>query len=334
MPPETRGQLTAALLQPGVLRHPTPNLDVSDSSPDNRTTAIQTIDSLEVDDYLDNTRPILRAFLNHLPAAGARVLATEIVHHAGDLDKLKKLKQFLIHGVIWPLSSRNNNKTLPESPGDPVIEVTAISDVIQPALKAKCLRRDNHRCLIDRKLVEGTSVEAELTTIDEASDEYYDYTECCHILPYNPRKCVVESDDERHMIATIWWALHRYFPALKGKICAETINQPDNLLTLQAGLHKHFDLFNFALEPTQTPHGYNCVPYKRLALTATSVTFRSYDQKIPLPDADFLQAHACVARVLDISDLRKINFRDHDNEPQHLCPNGSTDITGLLRGLL
>lgn len=53
------------------------------------------------------------------------------------------------------------------------------------------------------------------------------------------------------MKATVWWAMYRYFPFLKGKIGADSINQPGNAMTLWLDAHDQFGTYDIALEATE-----------------------------------------------------------------------------------
>ncbi|MBE3045398.1 HNH endonuclease [Candidatus Bathyarchaeota archaeon] len=50
--------------------------------------------------------------------------------------------------------------------------------------------------------------------------------------------------------ATIWWALYRYFPGLQGRISSNTVNKPENAMTLGAALHLSFNMFAIAFNPS------------------------------------------------------------------------------------
>lgn len=67
--------------------------------------------------------------------------------------------------------------------------------------------------------------------------------ECAHILPFALSKLKEKTAVQVQNKATTWWALYEYFPALRGKIAADTVNQPGNAVTLSAVIHTEFALF-------------------------------------------------------------------------------------------
>lgn len=48
--------------------------------------------------------------------------------------------------------------------------------------------------------------------------------------------------------ATIWWALYRYFPYLHGTIGPDSVNQPQNAITLSPHVDQFFGIFMIALD--------------------------------------------------------------------------------------
>lgn len=49
--------------------------------------------------------------------------------------------------------------------------------------------------------------------------------------------------------ATVWWALYRYFPALKGAIGPDSVNKPENAMTMRSDIHGLFAKYRFAFKP-------------------------------------------------------------------------------------
>ncbi|KAI5868537.1 hypothetical protein GGS23DRAFT_35486 [Durotheca rogersii] len=87
---------------------------------------------------------------------------------------------------------------------------------------------------------------------DEVLAGPYIPARCAHILPFALRRFDEQSAQETENKATIWWALYRYFPDLKGLIGPESINQHQNALTMYMPHHFEFGQFNLAfrwLEP-------------------------------------------------------------------------------------
>jgi hypothetical protein len=105
-------------------------------------------------------------------------------------------------------------------------------------------------------------------------------------------------------------------------------------MTLDIQRHRHFGKLYIAFEPTSTPNKYKFLCFIQYGSPPDTVTFTSHDDKVPLPDPDFLTVHCTIAKIVKVSGLRK-KLRPPDpfaeSEPRHLHPNGSTDIGGMLR---
>lgn len=118
----------------------------------------------------------------------------------------------------------------------------------QSELKRQCLDRDGGRCVLigafdtDRydKMPPG-----------ERKSATHTRTECAHILPFALSKLKEKTAVQVQNKATTWWALYEYFPALRGKIAADTVNQPGNAVTLSAVIHTEFALFTLGFQPTE-----------------------------------------------------------------------------------
>ena len=128
-------------------------------------------------------------------------------------------------------------------------EITSSSRSEQTTLKAQCLQRDGFRCCLsgsyDIKSICSRLVQAPIGA-------RVAITECAHILPFALREFNEKSAIETENKAAIWWALYRYFPALKNKIDSATINQRQNAITMIDALHGMFGNFKLALWPTST----------------------------------------------------------------------------------
>ena len=117
----------------------------------------------------------------------------------------------------------------------------------QGQLKEACLRRDGSRCVatgaIDPKAYPNIPP-------GERRGFGHSKTECAHILPFALSKLEEKNATYTKNKATIWWALHEYFPALKNKIGADTVNQPENAITLDSKFHEEFGQFSYGFQTT------------------------------------------------------------------------------------
>lgn len=128
-------------------------------------------------------------------------------------------------------------------------EIESSSRGEQKQLKEDCLQRDGFRCAVSR-CYDATSVRSK--KVQPPVGALSADTECAHIIPFGLRKFDEDKQPQAARRATIWWALYRYFPSLKGKISAATVNERTNAFTLWGELHKDFGKFRLAFRPTNT----------------------------------------------------------------------------------
>ncbi|KAM0254345.1 hypothetical protein ACHAQJ_006877 [Trichoderma viride] len=139
--------------------------------------------------------------------------------------------------------------------------------------------------------------------------------------------------------ATIWWALYRYFPFISGKIGTDTINEPENAITLWTEAHHEFGKYNLALEPDEKKQNryrtHMLNPNVACAALVHSVVhMKCADESIPMPDPDFLKVHFQVSKILQVSGIgKKIKHALRANEYNpinDIQPDGSTDLGRIL----
>jgi hypothetical protein len=226
----------------------------------------------------DDTSRVLQAFVDNLSGQGLSTLLSEIYSLASDPRQLRQLRNFLVDAILKPSivipiksftpSLHNTNNTLnavaaaggkqppitpsPNQSAQFAIELAMTSiegstRAGQAPLKEKCLRRDGGRCVvsgsIDRKVYPDLPP-SERRGFGKSN------TECAHILPFALSKLDDRNATHTKNKATTWWALYEYFPALKNKIGADTVNQPENALTLSSIFHEEFGLFTLGFQAT------------------------------------------------------------------------------------
>jgi hypothetical protein len=241
----------------------------------------------QVDKLLDLYRPVadddktvdfLRVFLNRLPKEGQAALLSDILDIGRDDEKLRTLRDHLVDVILKPsrLSILHSylamlNYILPplvvvaggKMPMTPLTapvypqaaaqvdvamaEIESSSRADQKKLKGECLRRDGFRCVFSGFYDLNS---AEKKRVDAPPGSIAVKTECAHILPFALRKFDENNALETRNKAIIWLSLHRYFPALKGKIDASTINQPQNAITFIDMVHSRFGSYRLAFWPT------------------------------------------------------------------------------------
>lgn len=201
------------------------------------------------------------------------------------------------------------------------------------ALKKASLVRDGNRCVLTglsdvykEPIVRG---EASCTT-----------TQCAHIIPY-----ALSAATSRINAAnkpTIWWALYRYFPSIRGKIGAKNINSPTNPVTLTFEASVHFGRYNVELVPygltdyTYSPQAFESHPFPGNLLP--NIKFEVNDPHARMPEPDLVRFHRQVGRILHETGIgSKIQTAwtelDDDGEIRGttLATDGSTDVGLLLR---
>ncbi|OAA55875.1 hypothetical protein SPI_08082 [Niveomyces insectorum RCEF 264] len=272
----------------------------------------------------DDTVKVLETFVVKLPKGGQLAIMSEIISLRDDQAKLRQLRNFLVDAILKPMMTAGGKQ--PQTPitsalfPDAEAEIEASMSTIQASfrrnqgrLKAACLQRDGYRCAITGK------VDAHWTHKVPQTGRKGSRTQCAHILPFALRNFDEENACEKKNKATIWWALHRYFPELKDRIGPESINQHENALTMATQLHVALGSFDLAFEPLGDEE--DGVP--------EVVTLASGDPTVPLPDPEYFRVHLRISEILDASGIReKINdaWEKEGWDPENPEPDGSTDV--------
>src|SRR6188768_2323178 len=91
-------------------------------------------------------------------------------------------------------------------------------------LRQDVLRRDGHRCVYAGLYDYDSFLEGRIAVPKgfKVKGEQVDDAECAYILPFALGDWHAERDTpvETENKAAVWWTLHRYFPALQGRIDA------------------------------------------------------------------------------------------------------------------
>ncbi|KAL7781851.1 hypothetical protein V8C37DRAFT_413943 [Trichoderma ceciliae] len=334
-----------------ISRHPSPDTPpvLAPDSLEQRNGLRERVDQI-LDDYIqvqsnDDTANVFRAFLNNLCKEGEATLISEILQFAADPPKLRMLRNFLVDAILKPMAIAGGHKPESLTP-TPVKSAQAAIQLsmteIQPSsrndqanLKKICFGRDNHRCVVTRFIDQK---QKKTLPSHISRNEKGIKTECAHILPFALRKFNENSAKETESKATIWWAIYRYFPFIRGKIGAETINKPENAITLWIDAHSAFGEYSFALEPLDTPHMYRSSFLEPDTLLADHVpaiiTMKQSDSSIPMPDPDFFKVHFQISTILQVSSIgKKIQdtlCKDDYNSTYNIHPDGSTNLEYIL----
>lgn len=110
---------------------------------------------------------------------------------------------------------------------------------------------------------------------------------------------------------------------------------------LMPSLHSEFGNFRFAFEATDTPHCYRPKVFNSFPSASwhflprdSPVTFRSHDDRYPLPNPTLLQVHTAIANVLHATGrgelVERIQAKYAGSVIRGLAKDGSTDIGQIL----
>jgi hypothetical protein len=201
------------------------------------------------------------------------------------------------------------------------------------ALKEDCLARDGNRCVLTGLF----DVHREPIVCEGAGCTA---TQCAHILPY--ALSAATSRINTASKSTIWWALYRYFPCIRGKIGVKSINSTTNAVTLTFEASVHFSRYDVKLAPYGlTDHTYSPQTFEDhpiLGRLLRTVKFEVNDSKARMPEPELIRLHGQVARILHETGIgSKIQAAwtelDEDGEIRGgtLAADGSTDVGRLLR---
>ncbi|KAI9862324.1 MAG: hypothetical protein M1813_004800 [Trichoglossum hirsutum] len=312
------------------------------SSPDDTMSSLSSLGTLTatlahslVEDYAKNEPPsestsrILNAFLDHLPPDGSAVIANDIINKK---DDLRQLADHYVSSILIPIRAGGGRtpKAISARPGDDMDGVDNIASTITPQrrdqtkLKSDCLARDGNRCLLTRAY--DVNKADEILSDEERRNTTTLVTEAAHIIPFS---LAAFDEPDRRYKAMVWEAIYRMFPDIRS-FSPDDINDPQNALTMYAGLHSEFGKLELCFEPTVS------LPSSHL-FTANKdidgfVTFTAHDGRYPLPDPKLLSVHASVGAVLHASGMAEYIeriLRDRD-ELRCLAHNGSTQIGVLM----
>ncbi|KAH0525236.1 hypothetical protein TsFJ059_007628 [Trichoderma semiorbis] len=281
------------------------------SDPNEFETARQRAKTL-VEDYQrvspsDDTAPVLRLFLEKLPKQGQTALISDIITS----ENLRTLRDHLVDAILKPMKLSGGKQPV-TAPSNPLqleqidLAMTEIEPSVrnQTRLKRDCLKRDGFRCSIsgyhDRSSVRNGSVIL-------PAGKRATVTQCAHILPFALSDFDERSVAEARNKAIVWTALHRYFPALRGKINTNSVNQYGNVMIMDNSIHAAFGEYSIGLWPMDEDNTYHIRSLDGLGLPAgiptdrEYVQFISHDHQLPLPDKDFLKTHYRIGEILQLA---------------------------------
>ncbi|KAK3341943.1 hypothetical protein B0T25DRAFT_466478 [Lasiosphaeria hispida] len=314
----------------------------------------QELASLKVNvklDWFGQTSPrhnraacILGSFFQFLEDEGRKVLAREILAWMHVEDNLFELANHLVAAILLPFKASSGKAPPPVSRpsvfADEDHEIEQAVGFIEPSqrdqtkLKRQSLRRDGYQCIYTG-VFDRRSVKEEKVTLPQ--EARFGHTECAHIIPFALGNFNDKDALETENKSLIWWTLHRYFPTLRSKIDAASINQLGNVVTLFSEAHNIFGEFELTFRPQENaPNSYETITVPGYAVESKSgssiIQLEQHDASIPMPDPEYFKVHHIISQILEVSGLGcEIDelLKAAEEAVEKLDPNGSSDL-GLL----
>ncbi|RYO84436.1 hypothetical protein DL766_008527 [Monosporascus sp. MC13-8B] len=217
-------------------------------------------------------------------------------------------------------------------------------------LRAQCLARDRHRCVVSRKFDQIEAATRFERDGDDARDDdgtlltedsmAFDILEVAHILPHSLTKVNVggQLDPSKEAALAV---LNMFDHGIAHLIKGTDIDRPRNAITLTHSLHRFFGDFKIFFEPLQDqPHTYwirSFLPpyvFRDPPLPITRTLYLTESRTIDTPWPRLLAVHRAIAHILHLSAageyIDKL-LRDADKDGGDIREDGSTDLGRLAR---
>jgi len=287
----------------------------------------------------DDTVRFLTSAFRFFPIQGQVHLADD-AKSCNDDDRLRQLAKHLDTALLRPMVA-TGGKTPAITPSPrPRVEDSS-EDLLsqdfdsatrrQDQLRRACLQRDNHQCVVTK--VWDFDYES------RPRDAHTADLEAAHIIPFGLGNF---REDERLQNAQIWNCLYRYFPTIRDLFhhSDEDVNRIDNVMMLDATLHREFGRFSFVLEETNVPGRYRVKIFSQFRNTLLRlhmpefVVVASHDPQYPAPNKSLLAVHAAVGNILPATghgELIAKAMKHLESSGGHaLAKDGSTNVEELL----
>ncbi|CAI0654837.1 unnamed protein product [Colletotrichum noveboracense] len=281
---------------------------------------------------------VLKAFREHLPADGLGNFVDDILACAnlGGMPYMQKLGDHLLTAILIPFKILSLGPPSLKHRHDLLGSVSQHANGIKH-LSETTFARDGRRCVYTGNIdIHHVQDGPEPETGPVA------YTASRHILPYGLKDHTEDTPRETEAKRAIWWSIHRYFPALAGKIDGFSIDQPANVLTLNESVSSDFGECHLAFKPLPTENEYEVVVLGRISSgypfnTGYHITkmVLSAHNALDLPDRDFLDMHHRMARMLSETDIvEEIQSRPARRDTEDPCDQSSTDVAHIFPFML
>ncbi|KAH9000144.1 hypothetical protein EDB92DRAFT_1829591 [Lactarius akahatsu] len=178
------------------------------------------------------------------------------------------------------------------------------------AAKRQALVRDDFQCVVSGKYdLEMTRKNDDLRAAAcNFSPPRVGITQCAHIIPSSTNKSILDSKDKHEHAASFWAILGCFgYEDIQDKLKGKDINSLDNVMTLGMEIHHCFDQLMMWFEAVEgSPDTYTIKATEPLVLALCKaadckITLTSADERLPLPNPDYLEIHAACCRVAHLS---------------------------------
>ncbi|KAI8249001.1 hypothetical protein K4K53_000377 [Colletotrichum sp. SAR 10_77] len=274
---------------------------------------------------------VLKAFREHLPADGLENFIDDILACAklGGIPCMQQLGDHLLTAILIPFKLLSLGPPSLKHRHDLLGSVSQHANGIKH-LSETTLARDGRRCVYTGNI--------DIHHVHELDTGPVAHTTSRHILPYGLKDTTEDTLPETEAKRAIWWSIHRYFPALTGKIDGSSIDQPANVLTLNESVSSDFGECHLAFKPLPTENEYEVLVLGRISSgypfnTGYLITkmVLSAHNALDLPDRDFLDMHHRMARVLSETDIvEEIQSRPARRDTEDPCDQSSTDVAHIF----
>jgi hypothetical protein len=193
----------------------------------------------------DDTSRILSTFLKNLAGAGKAQFIQDLFYLRSQSGKLRLMRNHISSAILVPMAVAGDQR--PDERSSSIGMDQDHDEGSRQWLKATCLRRDRGRCVL------SGAVEMDVyRTLDDTEGLRHAGTECALIFPLGLGTFETGNATATRNKVLIWDAIYRYFPTIRSKIGPESLNRPQNAMTLLMELHTAFRRFSFGLEPTSS----------------------------------------------------------------------------------
>ncbi|OAA54777.1 hypothetical protein SPI_08648 [Niveomyces insectorum RCEF 264] len=214
-------------------------------------------------------------------------------------------------------------------------------------MRAQCLMRDRHRCIISRKFdIFEFSSRTDLPGDDARDDDgvlfsdqdslEFDALEVAHILPHSLMKTRtgVAMDESRQAALAV---LNMFDHGVVHMIDGIDIDRPRNGLTLTHLMHSYFGSFRMYFEAVDNQHNtYRILTFKAtddraLRLPVTRTLSTTEERTIDPPSPRLLALHRAIAHILRLSGAGEyIDWIFRDTEERAVRADGSSALGRMV----